>query len=271
MYKKQDWKRAIPLTMKENSSTKKEIIRSFQTAEFALYDEKTPFMAFEEERAIFNGIRNGDTEAIYRLCSELKDIDAFTAGKMSSEPLKQAQFEVVIGISLAARYAIAGGLPDTEGFHLSDAYVQQLTDSLTVKETFGVFLAAIRDFVTSVKMVKSKGSFSLPTTRAVKYIHSHLHEKITLADLAGYCKVTPQYISSVFHRDTGYTVSEYIRRKKLSVAAQMLEQSDYSIQSISLMLEFPSQSAFTAQFRECYGITPNRYRKEALNQLLIKT
>lgn len=257
--------------MKEKELSKKEIIRSFKKAEFTLYDESTPFMAFEEERTILNGIRNGDTEAIDALCSKLRSLDAFAVGKMSSEPLRQVQFEVVSGISLATRYAIAGGLPDSEAYHLSDAYLQQLSDSISEKETFGIFLDAIQDFVSRVKKAKSKGSFSLPTTRAVKYINSHLHEKNSLTKLADVCKVTPQYLSAVFHRDTGLTVSEYIRRKKLSVAAQMLEQSDYSIQTISTVLEFPSQSAFTSQFKICYGITPYQYRKDTQNQLLIKT
>ena len=54
----------MPNMMKETELSKKEVIRSFQQAEFTLYDESTPFVAFEEERAILNGIRNGDTEAI---------------------------------------------------------------------------------------------------------------------------------------------------------------------------------------------------------------
>lgn len=260
----------MPNMMKEKELSKKEVIRSFQQAEFTLYDESTPFVAFEEERAILNGIRNGDTEAINALCSELRS-HAFSVGKMSSEPLRQVQFEVVSGISLATRYAIAGGLPDSEAYHLSDAYLQQISDSISEKETFDIFLDAIQDFVSRVKKAKSRGSFSLPTTRAVKYINSHLHEKNSLTKLAEVCKVTPQYLSAVFHRDTGLTVSKYIRRKKLSVAAQMLEQSDYSIQTISTVLEFPSQSAFTSQFKICYGITPYQYRKDTQNQLMIKT
>lgn len=248
--------------MKENNQSSKEIIREFRQAMVDQYEVNTPFQLYEEEQRFFNCVRNGDLDALNAILKEAQNAPSSLIGKMSKDPVKQAMFTVVSGITLATRSAMSGGLPDAEAYHLSDAYLQCLDNSITEEQAMEVLFTALTDFTQRVHNSKINGSYSLPVTKAIKYISGHLHEKINLNKIAERCMVTPQYLSNVFHKETGVTISTYIRNEKLKVSAQMLEQSDFPIQRISTMLEFPSQSAYTSQFKEYFGKTPYQYRKD---------
>lgn len=247
--------------MAEKRVNAKEIIKNYSKLMQRQYEEKTPFQLFKDEKALFDCVRKGDCDGLVNMLDMMATIPQPPVGTMSLDPLKQAQFTVVSGITLATRYAITGGLPDAEAYRLSDAYLQQLNNSLNEDEAINIFLTALMDFTTRVFERKDKHEYSLHVSKAIKYINSHLHEKISLERISREALVTPQYLSTTFHRETGLTIGQYITREKLKIAAMMLEESDYSIQRIGEMLEFPSQSAFTVKFRKLYKLTPYKYRK----------
>jgi len=249
--------------MTEENRSSKEIIKEFRQSMLAQYEQNTPLQLYEEEQRLFYCVKNGDLLALNSLLDHLASNKSTPyIGTMSKDPVKQVLFSVVSGITLATRAAMSGGLPDAEAYHLSDAYLQRLDNTLTEQQALELFLSALADFTNRVHNAKIHGAYSLPVTKALKYISSHLHEKPSLVRISEYCGVTPQYLSSVFHKEKGITITAYIRNEKLKVAAQMLEQSNFSIQRISTMLEFPSQSAFTAQFKAYFGKTPYVYRKD---------
>lgn len=244
--------------MQESSKT---IVKAFQAEMLKQYEESTPLPLYEGEVALFTCVKNGDVESLHNILKLMEKAPP-VQGHMSDDPLKQAQFMVVSGITLATRYAIAGGMSQIEAYRLSDTYLQQLTGSLDEEQAARIFLSAIEDFATRVRKSKTTGTYCFPVTRCIQFINSHLYRKITLSELASYCDVTPQYLSGVFHRETGLTITAYIRKEKLKLASQMLENTVFSINRISTLLDFPSQSAFTEAFKEEYGTTPGKFRRK---------
>ena len=59
------------------------------------------------------------------------------------------------------------------------------------------------------------------------------------------------------------SVSEYISRKKIETAKNMIDYSEYSITDISSILAFPSQSYFVKVFKQYVGLTPGKYKRQA--------
>ena len=244
----------------KSSELSREIVKKYQDALLKQYDSNEPFMSFSKEQFIFNFVKNGDVDGLNALSNTIGNTKLINIGKMSKDAFRQYEYAVVSGITLATRYAISGGLPDIEAYKLSDTYIQQLITIKNENEAISLFIAALNDFTKRVKKIKIKENYSMHVHEAIKYINTNLHTKIDLKTLAKHCGVTPQHLSSVFHHDVNMTIGEYIRQQKLKIAAQMLEQSDYSINKISNILSFPSQSAFTNYFKNLFGTTPNRYR-----------
>lgn len=68
----------------------------------------------------------------------------------------------------------------------------------------------------------------------------------------------------LFKAISGHTVSNYIKRRKMTEASKMLLMSDMRIIDIAVLFGYNSQEAFTRAFKEVYNVTPNTYRTNAI-------
>jgi len=77
------------------------------------------------------------------------------------------------------------------------------------------------------------------------------------AEKIGYSKF---YLTRQFKKETGLTIGEYIRKRRLAISAFLLLHTDYTILDISFECQFQSQEAFTRAFKELYRMPPGKYR-----------
>ena len=89
-----------------------------------------------------------------------------------------------------------------------------------------------------------------------------------MADIAQRVRKNPDYLSSLFKKETGRTVTEYIMESKLNAAQNMLLGSDCSCAEVSAAFAFSSQSYFTKMFRLYTGDTPKKYREKYVHSRL---
>lgn len=105
-------------------------------------------------------------------------------------------------------------------------------------------------------------SGSAYTTQTIAYIKETYGEDLTLPDLASRCAVTPEHLSRIFKRDTGFGISEYISIIRLQQAQIFLRsESALSVAEIADKCGFSDSNYFSKRFREVYGISPLKFRK----------
>ncbi|UFJ41112.1 AraC family transcriptional regulator [Brevibacillus humidisoli] len=97
--------------------------------------------------------------------------------------------------------------------------------------------------------------------QAISFIEEHLHEEMNIAEIASAACFSPFHFQRLFQAITGFSVHEYIRKRRLSVAADLLKQTNTSVLDIALTSHYNSQEAFTRAFEQLFGITPGKYRK----------
>ena len=96
---------------------------------------------------------------------------------------------------------------------------------------------------------------------AIEFIESHLDQADLSTDsVASHVGFSPYYFHRLFTGVLGESVSEYIRKRRLSEAAHLVRSSDKTLLEIGLMYGFESQEVFTRAFKKMFGITPGRYR-----------
>lgn len=78
--------------------------------------------------------------------------------------------------------------------------------------------------------------------------------------IAEFVHMNPDYISAIFSRQTGESLTSFILKERLKAAKVMLATTDYSLQEISYRTGFSSPSYFHRQFKKSVGVTPKRYR-----------
>lgn len=101
---------------------------------------------------------------------------------------------------------------------------------------------------------------------AVEYIESRLSEPFDLDSIAFHSTYSRFHFQRLFHACVGFTVFEYIRRRRLSEAARTLLRdegnSPRKIIDVAIDLGFGSHAGFTRNFREYFGASPAEYRRQ---------
>lgn len=117
---------------------------------------------------------------------------------------------------------------------------------------------------------KSQPGMSAVISAAREYIAAHLSENPGLSEIAGAVYVTPQHLSYLFKKQVGIGIADYMNQQKILRSAELLSDSDLSMQDIALQSGFTSRSNFYRIFKEYYGIPPKQMRDALINEKLSK-
>lgn len=100
---------------------------------------------------------------------------------------------------------------------------------------------------------------------AIEYIEDNITDDITPYDIASHVNISPFYFQKGFSLLCGYSLSEYIRFRRLSLAAHDLIASDERIIDIALKYGYDSPDSFTKAFTRFHGVTPLSARKRGVS------
>jgi AraC family transcriptional regulator len=97
--------------------------------------------------------------------------------------------------------------------------------------------------------------------RAVEYIDAHLSEPVTLADLASSTGLSRMHFAAQFRVATGMRPHEYLLRRRIDRAQQLLREPTATVIDTALSVGFHTQAHFSAVFKRFVGATPRRWRE----------
>ncbi len=183
----------------------------------------------------------------------------------SENPLRQAQDSVIIFVSLCTRAAIRGGLSPETAYNMSDYYIQNVEQCRTIADVTNTSHQMFGDFIERVQKAKKHARYSKPVKMALEYVDMHIFEKIELKQLAMYTGYTEYYLTKKFRHETGVSLNEHIRSRKIEYAKILLSTTDKSVAEISAELGFSSRSFFSDSFLRATGITPTEFRKKSFD------
>lgn len=219
---------------------------------------------YDQEMREFGSIENGDLIQLEKSLQE--DYDG-TIGTLAKDPLRNLKNLGIVLVTLASRAAIRGGLSPEISFSLSDSYIQQIEECKDLALVTPLAHKAEFQYAEMVHEIKEKQKGILkkqknPRINKCKdFIFSHLHDRITLEDLAVEADCNPNYLSQLFKECEGISISGYILQEKINRAKNLLIYSDYSYIEIATYLGFSSQSHLGTQFKKHTGYTLRQYRE----------
>lgn len=94
------------------------------------------------------------------------------------------------------------------------------------------------------------------------YIEWNYFSNLKVKDVAAYFGYHEKYISTVFHKETGTGLKEYMLQIKMKYACRTLARTDISVSQLALNLGFTDAHNFSGAFRKVMGCSPSDYRKE---------
>ncbi len=230
--------------------------------EFIHREDNILHTPYEEEMSYYTAVKSGNVELVKSLCHNNPLKQKTGLGILSKNKLQNYKYHFIITIALIARFCIEGGLEHEAAYSLSDFYIQKVDICQSVDEISDLHYSMSIDYAKRMRKLQKQQIYSKPVVLCVDYIYSHLHNRITVRTLAQYVQRNENYLSKLFKKETGMTISDYIMNKKIDTAKNMLQYSSYSFSEIASLLAFSSQSHFIKQFRRNTGITPKQYQNK---------
>ena len=109
---------------------------------------------------------------------------------------------------------------------------------------------------------KTIQSGSVYATQAISYIKENYANDIKLSEISRLCSVSPEHLSRVFKKETGFGFSEFLTMVRLQKAEQLLKSdTKKSVSCIAYECGFNDSNYFSEKFKKYYGISPIKYKK----------
>lgn len=98
--------------------------------------------------------------------------------------------------------------------------------------------------------------------KAIEYIRKNIHQNISRSEIASSIYMNPEYLSRLFKKEKGISLSDYVIQEKLKIASSLLKGTNLSISIIASNIGYTNFSYFTQVFKKVYGVSPSEYRQK---------
>ncbi|EGQ21742.1 MULTISPECIES: helix-turn-helix transcriptional regulator [Sporosarcina] len=104
-------------------------------------------------------------------------------------------------------------------------------------------------------------SYSPVIQSTINFIEKNLNEELSLEDVSANAGFSKFHFHRIFQNETGVSVTEYVRYRRITESAQVLIYTNAKIIDIAMNYGFESQEAFSRAFKKYYHLPPGHYRK----------
>lgn len=229
-------------------------------------DNEVSRFAYNAEINRYSLIAAGDLEGLKKDLERTRKSTNYRRGVLSSDNLNNEKYHAIIMTALVSRFCIEHGMDIAVSYTLSDIFIRKIDRALTAEAVCAVADEVRIEYCTRMRDLSKKQVVSRYVVLAIDYIRTHVQEPITVEQVASELSVNSSYLSKLFKKEMGKSISEYIRDSKIEIAEHMLRHLDDTSLQIANYLGFSSQSHFIQVFRKQTGMTPEEYRKKHYHQ-----
>lgn len=110
--------------------------------------------------------------------------------------------------------------------------------------------------------VQEEKVYSEQVKEALRYLDEHLEESVSMRDTAEHLHMNASYFSVHFKEQTGLTFSDYVTRRRVQRAKELLTSTRLTIAEIAEQVGYQTAKYFVKVFREMTGVSPGQYRQQ---------
>ena len=182
----------------------------------------------------------------------------------SSNALRNVKNYLIILNTLLRVAARNGDVPPFHIDKLSSAFAHKIEATTSTNTGMVLMKEMVRKYCLLVKNHSMKG-YSLLIRKVLTQIDYDLTADLGLKNLATQLNINPSYLSTLFKKETGFTLTEYVNQKRIEHAVFLLNSSNLQIQMIAQYSGIADVNYFTKTFKKIIGITPKEYRDRITN------
>ncbi len=168
----------------------------------------------------------------------------------------------IIMNTLLRKAAESGGVHPVYLDQTSNDFAQRIEQAPSVTALRELMTTMARSYSLLVKRHSMK-NYSPPVQRTITCIDTDLAGDLSLRTLAAMQSINPSYLSALFRRETGQTLTEHVNKKRIRLASQLLTTTRLQIQTVAQHCGIPDVNYFSKLFKKHTGKTPREYRLTA--------
>ncbi len=212
---------------------------------------------YATENALIRAVSKGQ---MHKGVGVLESIASMPFEKRLDDPLRNLKNYSIIMNTLLRKAAEQGGVHPLYLDEMSSAFatrIEQLSSMAAGKDLMGEMF---RSYCLLVRKHTMK-SYSPTVQKALVMIDADLSADLSLRTLAEAQNISASYLSAVFKKETGKTVTDYINSERMQLAAHLLETTGLQVQTVALHCGILDVQYFSKVFKKYIGKTPKEYRE----------
>lgn len=212
---------------------------------------------YESENEMIRAVTLGQ---IHKEKQFLPGFEAMQFEIRGASPLRSVKNYSIIMNTLLRKAAENGGVHPVYLDRISSDFARKIEET-SVLSAFPMLMNEM--FLSYCRLVRKHSirRYSPAVQKAILLIDSDLSAPLTLSALAAAQGLSEGYLATVFKKETGKTVSEYVRDKRMKHAAHLLVTTRLQIQTIALHCGIMDVQYFSKLFKKHTGKTPKEYRE----------
>ncbi len=227
-------------------------IRTIESRAFSIY-------SLDKEYELRTKVRNGEKKAAHHLLDNiLVDIIEKHSGNIDSVKTRIVELVVII-----SRAAVDGSADLNDILQLNSVYYQELLEMTNTDEICLWSKNMLETFMDRVLDNKDQKNLQA-IQKAADYIKQNYEKKVTIDEIAQVVYLSPCYLSRIFKQSLGCTLMEYLTQIRVEKAKMLLRNPKYNIMQVAEGSGFEDPGYFTRVFKKIEGITPSRFKQNAL-------
>ena len=214
---------------------------------------------YETEERLMNEIAHGHVAQASEILSAFNnDI----VEQRTEVPLRNFKNYLIILNTLSRKAVQQGGVHPLYIDRLSSTFARKIEGVQSFEEGQKLVAEITRKYCLLVRNHAMKG-YSPLVRRVILAVDSDLTADLSLSAHAAALGVNASYLSALFRRETGQTLSDYVARARVEQAVFLLNTTRMLVQSIAQHCGVQDVYYFTRLFRRVMGKTPTEYRQQA--------
>lgn len=219
---------------------------------------------YNYENEMIQAVAKGQIQKVEQLLAGMSEL---SFKKRVADPLRNMKNYCIIMNTLFRKAAESGGVIPVYLDKVSSDFAIKIEQITALSEISPLMKEILHSYCRLVRK-HSMRDYSPIVQKTIIFIDSDLSSNLTLSSLAMALNVSGGYLSTIFKKETGKTVTEYIRDKRIKHASYLLSATNLQIQTVALHCGIMDVQYFSKIFKKETGKTPKEYR-ESLNKIHI--
>ena len=237
------------------SDFRNEVVKD--TLSFRMIEER-----YALEGKVMKAISNGNTEDALKAMNQL---GRYKIGERFKDHTRDLRNGIVIANTLWRKAAEMGNVHPAHIDNLSSQIAKMAEGVSSSQEAFRLLTEMIRKYCMLVRNYSLRGC-SPVVQKVVNHINLSLTEDLSLKRLATEYSVNASYLSALFKKEMGVTLSEYVSQQRIRRAITLLNSTDLQIQNVAAESGIYDVNYFRKLFKRITGKTPTEYLRQVKSQ-----